>query len=128
MAPERLEVSVCGLEKQFGGGIVSVGGQAWKLDDTHAQFWPAWEDDMLMAGINTSIPGISWYEDAGGPWDPNQDTGAYYLWMSNVGRYRELARLEAEAVSAMVSAGCLRVAVGLEAHSVVLLEYQLRPP
>ena len=44
------------------------------------------------------------------------------------GNQTELARLEAEAVSARVSAGCLRVAVGLEAHSVVLLEYKLRPP
>ena len=68
ITPAQVKVTVCGFEKSYGPGpsISSVsGGTMWKLDDLHGQFWPTWEDDLLMANVNTSVPGDSWVQDGG---------------------------------------------------------------
>ena len=66
ITPAEVKVTVCGFEKSYGPGPSSVGGGTmWKLDDLNGQFWPTWEDDLVMANVNTSVPGDSWVQDGG---------------------------------------------------------------
>ena len=128
IAPGEVKVEVCGFEKAYGPGALDMHGTVWQLNDEHGQFWPAWEDDLLLANVNTSVPGNSWYQDGGGPWDRFQDTRGYDVWLSRVAHYRELAKLRpAPALhEADMRAGCFALSVALAPHSVALFEYETK--
>ena len=127
--PGRVHVTVCGFAswKARFQSPSKVHGVMWQLDDMHAQFWPTWEDDLMLANINTTVPGqFSWFQDGGGPWDADEDTGAYKLWLARAAEYRKLAQLQTEtAEDAFMNGGCLQVTATLAPHSVVLFEYPL---
>jgi hypothetical protein len=124
ITPAQVKVDVCGFERRYGPGPSLVSGTVWKLDDLHGQFWPTWEDDLLMANVNTSVPGDSWVQDGGGPWDKYQNTKAFEVWLAHVKKYQQLSRLSSEAAPpALMNGGCLQTATTLRPHSVVLLEY-----
>eukprot|EP01051_Picozoa_sp_SAG22_P012608 SAG22_NODE_1327_length_4730_cov_3.576549_4_plen_267_part_00 len=127
--PGRIHVTVCGFAgwKARFQSPSNVPGVMWQLDDRHAQFWPTWEDDLMLANINTTVPGqFSWFQDGGGPWDQDEDTNAYKLWLARAAEYRKLAQLQTEtAEDAFMNGGCLQVTATLAPHSVVLFEYRL---
>lgn len=123
-------VSLCGLGASVPSGPVD-GAVAWRVDDEHAQFWPAWRADAASANISRAGGDYNsgWSEFSDNM--PLASARAIGLLAANTARYRELATLKAEPLGtggggntgAVVGAdGCVRFDIVLPPHGVALVE------
>jgi len=109
-------VTVCGLTP----GAGTLVGTATPVDETHANFWPAWQADAAAAGIDSYQSG----------WSPqceqvaltNATQAAYFA--SRVPAYRALAALTPYPLVATLSpAGCATFSLAMVGHAVVLATF-----
>lgn len=122
-------VTLCGLSAAAPAGPVA-GATATRVDDAHAQFWPAWRADAAAANISRAGGD---YQDGWSELSDNMPLAsarAYALLAANTARYRLLAELAPEPLGAggganrgaVVGDGCVRFAIELPPHGVALVE------
>ena len=99
----------------------AVAGTIWRVDDSHAQFWGAFQADVRAYNWSSFLPG----------WSPSgetvQLTSASELsqYQARVPAYQALAALAAEPATASLGAdGCLGHDATLGGHAVLLSEWQ----
>jgi hypothetical protein len=123
-------VALCGLSAAVPAGPVA-GATATRVDDAHAQFWPAWRADAAAANISRAGGD---YEDGWSEFSDNMPLAsarAIALLAANTARYRLLAALAPEPLGAGGGANtgavvgadrCVRFAIELPPHGVALVE------
>ena len=123
-------VALCGLGAAVPAGPVA-GATATRVDDAHAQFWPAWRADAAAANISRAGGD---YQAGWSEWSDNMPLSsarATGLLAANTARYRLLAALRPEPLGAGGGANtgavvgadrCVRFALELPPHGVALVE------
>ena len=126
VAPVSAAVVLCGLGTSAPLGPVA-GAMVTRLDDAHAQFWPAWRSDAAAANISRANGDYdaSWSEFSDSM--PLVSARAQSLLAANTARYTQLAALAAAPLggseAAVVGADrCVRFTLELVAHGVALVE------
>jgi len=110
---------VCGLPPPAQPPL-AVPGTAWRVDDSHAQFWPAWQADVAKYNITSFQPGWS----ASGEAIVLTNATERQIFDEQLLRYQQLARLVAEPAAAAIDAdGCLVFDAELSGHAVLLGEW-----
>ena len=116
-------VVLCGINSNVPLGPVS-GSTVTRIDDEHAQFWPAWREDVIKANISRAggdyNSGWSEFSDQ----MPLASERAIKLLSDNSPRYMQLAELNKESFGEVVVGAdyCLRFMIDLVPHGVALVE------
>jgi len=123
VSPMTASVVLCGINSNVPLGPVS-GSTVTRLDDEHAQFWPAWREDVIKANISRAggdyNSGWSEYSDN----VPLASERAIKLLSDNSPRYMQMAVLNKESFNEVVVGAdkCLRFVIDLVPHGVALVE------
>lgn len=112
-----MQLTVCGMKS----GIGQVAGTAALVDDTHSNFWPAWEADMSSHNITSYQAG--WSPSGEAVVLTNATEAAYFA--SRTPYYRTLAQLSTTTATAAVQDGCLTYSDTLVGHAVLMLQFNL---
>jgi hypothetical protein len=121
--PVNTSLVLCGVKSDVHSGPIS-GSTMTRIDDNHAQFWPAWREDVLKANISREggdyNDGWSEYSDN----MPLASERAINLLANNSQRYEQLALLQKEQFDGVVVGDdkCLRFMIDIVAHGVILVE------
>lgn len=117
---DTASLRVCGWTPPALPLQTAVPGTAWRVDDSHGQFWGAFQADVARYNLTSFQPGWS----ASGEVVTLTNATERAIFASRVPAYQQLARLIPEPADALLDAqGCLTFDAVLAGHAVLLGEW-----